>query len=89
MISTVEPLMVPSHILRGERLAFLVVIPSTGFLSEKLREEKGNAYDRRAKPIGEFMLDDLGVGFASICFLFGTVLLFAAISQPSALVLEP
>ena len=76
MISTVEPLMVSSHILRGERLAFLV-------LSEKLREEKGNAYDRRAKAIGEFMLDDLGVGFASICFLFGTVLLFAAISQPS------
>ena len=29
------------------------------------------------------MLDDLGIGFASICFLFGTVLLFVAISQPS------
>jgi uncharacterized BrkB/YihY/UPF0761 family membrane protein len=29
------------------------------------------------------MLDDLGIGFALICFLFGTVLLFVAISQPS------
>jgi len=29
------------------------------------------------------MLDDLGVGFALICFLFGIVLLFVAVSQPS------
>ena len=28
------------------------------------------------------MLDDLGVGFATICFLFGTILLFVAISDP-------
>ena len=32
--------MLPSHILRGERLGFLVVIPSTRYLSEKLWEEK-------------------------------------------------
>lgn len=29
------------------------------------------------------MLDDLVICFASICFLFGTVLLFVAISEPS------
>lgn len=28
------------------------------------------------------MLDDLVICFASICFLFGTVLLFVAISEP-------
>jgi len=28
------------------------------------------------------MLDDLGVGFASIWLLFGTILLFVAISDP-------
>src|SRR6185437_252597 len=40
MTSTVERLMLPSHILRGERLGFVVVIPSTGFLSENFERKK-------------------------------------------------
>ena len=62
---------------------FLVIIPSTDFPFGKTPEERRNTDDWSSKGMGEFTLADLGIGFASICLSFGTVLLFVAISQPS------
>lgn len=66
---------------RPERLAFLLVIPSTGFPSERLSRNGAILTIGRVKVIAEVMLDSLGVGFGSICFLFGIILFFTAISD--------